>query len=420
MKNEKIKVYELYKQKYGDFNNQKKYSIFLKRKRLENKMTLEDLSDGICAISYLSRIENNLVEVDEEYFVKLFKKLDIDFYSLKETKEHEIFADLLKCYLLNDEEKAIEIIDQALKTNFYVDLEYDLMVLYDNIIKKLYKEARTQIIDLNNKIDILLDNELTFYLFLTALYTFRTNQSLFAYRQILVLCEIPGLEMIYQYAIYSLALDIFEYLGINEMFYKYYQKLNDDNYLTLFPNNALKQRAQIQYLTYSLKTNETLNNLTELKLNLNEKFQEEIDWLIIKNEYRFLNFEQCLNYISMQKPNPRNLAIEAILGLRSEENYLWRLQSRAKEVIFTEYDYHYQIIYESCAKLQGEYQYRDVYELLKHLIYYLNDVVGDEFFFKIMINVYMEFSAKFGKYKDCLKTLIDLNHNNHKQPNLSS
>lgn len=417
MKKEKIKVYQVNKSKNEGFESQKKYSIFLKRKRLENKMTLEELSNGICAISYLSRIENNIVEVDEEYFVKLFNKLNIDFYSLKETKENEIFTDLLRCYLLNNETKAIEMIDQALQTNFYVDLEYDLMVLYDNIIKELYKEARTQIIDLNNKIDILLDNELTFYLFLTALYTFRTNQFIFAYRQILVLCELPSLDLIYQYAIYSLALDIFESIGLNEMYFKYYQKLNDDNYLTLFPNMALKQRAQMQCLAYSLKTDETLNTLTELKFNLNDKYQEEIDWLIIKNEYRFLNFEQCLHYIRLQKPTAKIIALEAVLILRSDEHQLTKLQSRSKQVNYNEYDYHLRVIFELCVKIKSGFQHQEVYDALKQLFYYINDVVGDDFFFEIIKNVYMEFSIKFGKYKDCLKTLLDINYKNYKQPN---
>ena len=59
--------------------NNFKYGTFLKRKRLEAKKTLEIISEGVCAASYLSRIENNLVEVDDEYYVKLFEKLNIDF-----------------------------------------------------------------------------------------------------------------------------------------------------------------------------------------------------------------------------------------------------------------------------------------------------------------------------------------------------
>ncbi len=417
MKNEKSKVYDLYKQKHGELINQKKYSVFLKRKRLEKKLTLEYLADGVCAISYLSRIENNLVEVSEEYFVKLFNKLDVDFYSLKETKENEIFGDLLKCFLLNDENKAMEIIEQALKTNFYVDLEYDLMVLYDNIIKKLYREARIQIIELNKKIDVLMDNELTFYLFLTALYTFRTNQVLFAYKQILILCEIPSLDIVYQYAIYDLALDVFEYLGIKELFYKYYQKINNDNYLTMFSNNALKHRAQMLYTIYSLNSNETLNALSEIKINLFPKYQEEIDWLIIKNEYCFSKYERCLDYIHNAKITPRTLAMEAIILLRNEDNDVNNVISKYNKIIFTDHDYQYQMIYELFINIKMIHDHQKIYSIMKNLLYYFNEVSGEDFFFEIITNIFIELSLKFGKYKDCLKTLLDIKRNNPKNIN---
>ena len=195
MKNKKEKSIQLV---YNENEKKKKYGVLLKRKRIEQHYTLEQVAEGVCAVSYLSRIENNLVDVEEKYYVSLFKKFDIDFDKLKEAKENEIYDDLLKCYLNEDEAQATELISNALKTGYYMDIEIELMVLYDNIIHCLYSEALNQIIDLNDKTHLFMDSELNFYIFLTALYAHRTNQAIYAYRQIVFLCECSLTSAIYK------------------------------------------------------------------------------------------------------------------------------------------------------------------------------------------------------------------------------
>ena len=111
------------------------------------------MSKGVCTVSYLSRIENNMVDVDESYFFSLFKKLNMDFNLIKEEKENELFTELFKCYLQENDDLASSLISNAIKTTFYSELEYELMMLYDNIIRGLYKEALKQIVDLNNKVE---------------------------------------------------------------------------------------------------------------------------------------------------------------------------------------------------------------------------------------------------------------------------
>ena len=108
--------------------NNKKYGILLKRKRLEMKKTLEEVSKGVCTVSYLSRIENNMVDVDESYFFSLFKKLNMDFNLIKEEKENELFTELFKCYLQENDDLASSLISNAIKTTFYSELEYELMM----------------------------------------------------------------------------------------------------------------------------------------------------------------------------------------------------------------------------------------------------------------------------------------------------
>lgn len=417
MKKEKIKIYHNLKEQFGNFDAKRKYAIFLKRKRLEKNLTLEEVSKGICTISYLSRIENNLVDVDEEYFVKLFNKLEIDFYGLKEEKEHEIFVKLLKLYLQKEETKIIDTISEALNTNYYVDLEYELMLLFDNILRKMYPEARNQIIELNDKIDVLLDNELVFYLFLSTLYAYRTNQCIFAYRQVLVLCEMQTIDFNYRYAIYDLALDIFDYVGAKEMFYKYYQLINEDDYLTYYSKSALKHKAQMIFYNYSLKGDETYNMLMELKEVFEDNESEEIDWLILKNDYRFSNINRCFELLYNKNPTPKLIAFESILVLASENQYrLSKLIDRRDGVLFEKTDQAYELMYNICILSKKEAHNIEVYNMMKELISIQFESDYDYFFFEIEKVLLMELAMKFSKYKECLKIIMDLNRIKDRMP----
>lgn len=67
------------------------FSQVLKRKRLEKKRTLEELAQGICSPSYLSKIENAIVKVDEYYYQLLFEKLDIPFEDMKKERDSNLF-----------------------------------------------------------------------------------------------------------------------------------------------------------------------------------------------------------------------------------------------------------------------------------------------------------------------------------------
>ena len=75
--------------------NAKEKAAFLRRKRLEQGKKLEEVAEGICSVSYLSRIEKNQVEVNEEYYRSLFEKLDLNYDEVNENRNHDYLIDLL-------------------------------------------------------------------------------------------------------------------------------------------------------------------------------------------------------------------------------------------------------------------------------------------------------------------------------------
>ena len=68
-----------FKQDYSDIGS------LIKRKRKELNVTQDEISKGICSISYLSKIENNQIVPSDFYVREIMDKLDIDegndFYS---------------------------------------------------------------------------------------------------------------------------------------------------------------------------------------------------------------------------------------------------------------------------------------------------------------------------------------------------
>ena len=72
----------------------------IKVKRKELKMTLEESAEGICSISYLSKLENNLIEPNEVFVSKLKLRLNIkDELEVDSSTYKNDLNELLECFL---------------------------------------------------------------------------------------------------------------------------------------------------------------------------------------------------------------------------------------------------------------------------------------------------------------------------------
>ncbi|OZU88627.1 hypothetical protein CIL03_10035 [Virgibacillus indicus] len=63
------------------------YGIKIKHLRIKKNMNQQDLSNGICSISYLSKIENNVVKPNREIIDLLCKKIGISLHELQTEEE---------------------------------------------------------------------------------------------------------------------------------------------------------------------------------------------------------------------------------------------------------------------------------------------------------------------------------------------
>lgn len=405
-----------------NLSNAKIYTTFLKRKRIEKKLTLENLAEGICTASYLSRIENNLVDVNDNYFIKLFKKLDIDYFSLRETKDKEIFKSLLKCYLKKDFNEGISLVNEAIKTSYYVSLEYELMILFDSIFKGLYEDARNCIESLNKVCEELLNEELIFYLYLTAMYAYLTNQGVFAYKQIIVLCEMDYLDNEVKWAVYDLALDVLFRVNQKELFFKYYYELMNESFTFLYPECAKKHKSRLNYYFVSLKLEQTTNRLFDTLVMIDEYYHNDIYELILKNYFRYNLFKEIDELSLTLKENGFNLAILSLMCLRQRDyERIKHLEESLKVYTFTRYERSFEIICKYTVTLLNTKIYdrehvQLLYNLLKEAITSFISIYGDPFFLDELVNELLRLTRQTNRVKDIVKIILEYNEYKNKLP----
>ena len=133
-------------------SEQRELAMLLKNKRIEQGRKLEDIASGICSTSYLSRIENNQVKLQDPYLRMLFEKLDINYDDLKKERQTNIFIELVKYQLLEQYDKYASKIESIIKSKCYLGIERDLILLYDNVLKGYDEETKFIIVKYNKPI----------------------------------------------------------------------------------------------------------------------------------------------------------------------------------------------------------------------------------------------------------------------------
>lgn len=143
-------------------SEQRELAMLLKNKRIEQGRKLEDIASGICSTSYLSRIENNQVKLQDPYLRMLFEKLDINYDDLKKERQTNIFIELVKYQLLEQYDKYASKIESIIKSKCYLGIERDLILLYDNVLRVMMKKLNSLLINLKAQLICYLIKKLLF------------------------------------------------------------------------------------------------------------------------------------------------------------------------------------------------------------------------------------------------------------------
>lgn len=111
--------------------------LFIKKKRIEKEMSLEALAHGICSISYLSKIENNIIIANDEIYHKLFTKLKIMNYDDNQYDSNKKLIDEFFDLFLSSNLECIDIANKLV--NKEQEFKNSSLFLYYNIFKLFAK-----------------------------------------------------------------------------------------------------------------------------------------------------------------------------------------------------------------------------------------------------------------------------------------
>jgi len=142
-------------------NNSDNIGSILKHHRLKLNLTLEDSAEGICSISYLSKIENSLIRPSQKYIDQLEEKYHTNLRFVSTTHTQLLHQLIENLFYQQNELVDISIFDEP---NYQTKLnEFGYLVSQHDLTT-----AREKYLDLNPYVKNLNDLELAFYLFLTA------------------------------------------------------------------------------------------------------------------------------------------------------------------------------------------------------------------------------------------------------------
>ncbi|MFC7062477.1 helix-turn-helix transcriptional regulator [Halobacillus seohaensis] len=105
----------------------------IKQHRKFKNLTLEDLSSGICSVSYLSKIEHNTINASDEIYRLLGKRLNIRLENLNEDFDEKIYTQLMKWH------ETIQLKDFPLMKELYKKCQKLLNTNHNIELSNLYK-----------------------------------------------------------------------------------------------------------------------------------------------------------------------------------------------------------------------------------------------------------------------------------------
>ena len=144
------------------------YAQIIKNERVRRNMTLEEMSENICCVSYLSKLENSLVNASDKYVKALFERVNINYDELKNIVNENTIIEVLNAFFLGKNDKITELYNEVVKTPFSSTKQLVLLIYYLNI--NSYSSFECEVNNIDNIISTLNENEKIIYLLLLIEY----------------------------------------------------------------------------------------------------------------------------------------------------------------------------------------------------------------------------------------------------------
>lgn len=387
------------------------YGILLKRRRIEKQRTLEDVASGVCSTSYLSRIENAQVEVKDVFLKHLFEKLEISYEDVKGIENNKIIIDVLKKYLLDDYDAIKKMVNEAISTGIYSDIELKLLLLFVNIIDDMYEDARASIADLDLIVESLIGKELIFFTYLSTLFAFKCNNFEVAYKYIRILKGIECSDEIITIAINDLAMTIYAIIDSEILVRECFNELKDKSITKISLSRFTKHLMEFYYINGKYNINKAIEDFEEIKNNreLNEEELEQYNYYFIKMHIVNKHYEESVLLIDKIKSSSRIIfLLDYCLNIINDIHKTYKHLEVLKNHNFNKYETFYMFYNEfTIKKVENTNQIELVNYMKKNLI---SDsyILKNSFIHQSINNSYINYLYEIGKYKEAAKFALKI------------
>ena len=281
------------------------HSATLKNERLKANLTLNEITEGICSKSYLSKIENNLLAPDKFVMKKLFERVNINYDRLLKINKYGNLHEIVNYYLFNQKLKIKEVFDQ---------LNKDYFITREALIKLIYYLSIDSLDDFSREVGFvdevkgsLSDYELMVLMFAIIEFYIKTYQFQNAKKYLLIIDKVniedEGLRVLFEHQHFVVACNLNNHADI----FKYYNCLNNSNFYPMFRkyNNKLLYTYTEFDPNDSLKILEDMNMDIILETHLEDYYYAKC--IVLSKLYRYEDMVKCI--LDNQLNSPQFIAL---------------------------------------------------------------------------------------------------------------
>lgn len=391
-------------------NEKAKLSRFLKRRRIELGKTLEEVSDGVCSTSYLSKIENCLVDVDDSYFKMLFEKLDLEYQTVVNERSTPIYDEMIKAYLQDDYKYIEDKTNIAIENHSYSDTEIEILLTLYNLTIGSKDEAYKCLEKLEVIKNTLSTEELEYLSFIKILYYFKTYQYNLISKNIeIVLRSVPKDGILY-FALIELALEYCFWTKQVVNYLEYYNEFKVNKYCIMFNKINFKhvlQRILIKTYEEDFNEEEIEKEFDVVKESINKDLIEEYQYYYAAYLIRKNKLEQAYLVLEQLTKEEKVLCLTGyVVDKMNNMGYSLKYLKTLEEFDYEESTPYSDFIEYVRLKLE-QYSYGQLYNFLKNRVlekqnnychYYLNEIETKEFYYILF---------ELGKYKEIAKHILN-------------
>ncbi|MFA5560345.1 MAG: helix-turn-helix transcriptional regulator [Acholeplasmataceae bacterium] len=363
----------------------------IKFQRNKMKMTLEEASEGICSVSYLSKLENNLIEASDRFIEPLKKRfnLEIEDIELHKTYEED-FEEMIQTYFWQDKDRLISIDHYYKKPDYQSQLMHIFFYTFlgsDQTVLKHYNNVKSQITSFSN-------NELALFLICMSLNLFHQSfyEQAYSTLEMVPKEEVhPYLDVLKQYYLIKAAFKMLKFRGV----FQSYQTFVDH----CIYYHAYHFVKEIKLLQLAFESAYYPLYYIEASINdLSPNFSKQKDWLLVKSLFHHQKYEQVIELSNpYYKDNPEWLILflialdkqnksEEIIQIVSFPFHFTRLQKEV-HLITQHLWYKYtkskdQVLQYLRSKILGAQFLTDYHFLLEYLYFDAQKLFKSSYYYK--------------------------------------